>query len=44
MFGKKASVGKRAPDFTLQAVDKNMVSLKNYRGKTVLLVFLRSSG
>jgi peroxiredoxin len=33
------NVGNRAPDFTLEALDGTKVSLKNYRGKVVLINF-----
>ncbi|MCS6930399.1 MAG: peroxiredoxin [Saprospiraceae bacterium] len=33
------SVGKKAPDFTLRASDKSQVSLKDYRGQNVVLLF-----
>ncbi len=33
--------GSEAPDFTLQAIDGSQVSLSSYRGKPVVLVFLR---
>ena len=32
-------IGQPAPDFTLYDSDKNEISLSNYRGKTVLLLF-----
>ncbi|MBS4031805.1 MAG: redoxin domain-containing protein [Clostridiales bacterium] len=45
MFGRKnPSVGKKAPDFTLPSSEKENITLSSYLGKTVLLVFLRSSG
>jgi peroxiredoxin len=34
-------VGSEAPDFTLEAIDGRQVSLSSYRGKPVVLVFLR---
>jgi peroxiredoxin len=34
-------VGSEAPDFTLEAIDGSQVSLSSYRGKPVVLVFLR---
>ena len=34
-----AQIGKRAPDFTLTAVDGNPITFSNYRGKLVLLYF-----
>ena len=36
--------GDTAPDFTLTSADGGTVSLSQYRGKTVVLAFLRSSG
>lgn len=33
------SVGDKAPDFTLRASDKSLVSLKDYRGQNVVLLF-----
>ena len=44
LFGKKPALGKQAPDFTLPSAAKENVSLSEYRGRVVLLVFLRSSG
>ena len=38
------STGKRAPDFTLPAVDGTPVTLSALRGHPVLLVFLRHLG
>jgi cytochrome oxidase Cu insertion factor (SCO1/SenC/PrrC family) len=38
------STGKRAPDFTLPAVDGTSVTLSALRGRPVLLVFLRHLG
>ena len=35
------AVGSEAPDFTLEAIDGSKVSLSSYRGKPVVLVFLR---
>lgn len=35
------AVGSEAPDFTLEAIDGSQVSLSSYRGKPVVLVFLR---
>ena len=35
------AVGEQAPDFTLEAIDGSTVSLSSYRGKPVVLVFLR---
>lgn len=32
-------VGKKAPDFTLYASDKSKISLQDYKGQNVLLVF-----
>jgi hypothetical protein len=37
-------VGSEAPDFTLPAIDGREVSLSDYRGRPVLLVFLRGFG
>jgi peroxiredoxin len=34
-------VGAEAPDFTLTAIDGQEVSLSSYRGRPVVLVFLR---
>lgn len=34
-------VGSEAPDFTLEAIDGRTVSLSQYRGRPVVLVFLR---
>ncbi|MFX0200380.1 MAG: thioredoxin-dependent thiol peroxidase [Candidatus Hodarchaeota archaeon] len=36
--------GEEAPDFTLQADDERMVSLKDYRGKKVVLYFYPKDG
>ncbi len=33
------SVGDRAPNFALRATDKSLVTLKDYRGKKVVLLF-----
>ena len=33
------SIGDKAPEFTLRASDKSEVSLSNYRGKNVVLLF-----
>ena len=44
LFGKKPVLGKQAPDFTLPSAERENVSLNQYRGSVVLLVFLRSSG
>lgn len=44
MLGRKVAPGRQAPDFKLQAAGKDMVSLLDLRGKTVLLAFLQSSG
>ena len=35
------TVGEPAPDFTLTATDGSEVSLSGYRGRPVVLVFLR---
>jgi peroxiredoxin len=35
----KIGVGQKAPDFTLYDSDKNKVSLNDYKGKNVLLLF-----
>ncbi|MCH8052101.1 MAG: redoxin domain-containing protein [Chloroflexi bacterium] len=35
------AVGSEAPDFTLEAIDGNKVTLSSLRGKPVVLVFLR---
>ena len=35
------AVGSEAPDFTLEAIDGSQVTLSSYRGKPVVLVFLR---
>ncbi|MCH8920538.1 MAG: redoxin domain-containing protein [Chloroflexi bacterium] len=34
-------VGSSAPDFTLTSIDGQEVKLSNYRGRKVVLVFLR---
>jgi peroxiredoxin len=34
-------VGSQAPDFTLTAIDGREVRLSDYRGRKVVLVFLR---
>lgn len=34
-------VGSPAPDFTLTSIDGQEVKLSNYRGRNVVLVFLR---
>ncbi len=39
-----ANVGDRAPDFALPDVDGRSVSLADYRGRWVVLVFLRWLG
>jgi peroxiredoxin len=44
MFGKKVGAGQPATEFTLQSAEKESVSLRDLRGKTVLLSFLQSSG
>jgi len=36
--------GEEAPDFTLQADDERKVSLKDYRGKKVVLYFYPKDG
>lgn len=36
--------GKTAPDFTLRALDGKKFSLSGFRGKPVILVFLRHLG
>jgi peroxiredoxin len=41
---KKIAVGEKAPDFTLASADGGAVSLSQYKGKAVVLAFLRSSG
>jgi peroxiredoxin Q/BCP len=38
------SAGEKAPDFTLPADDGNKVSLKDYRGKNVVLYFYPKDG
>jgi len=38
------SEGDEAPDFTLPADDEMMVSLKDYRGKKVVLYFYPKDG
>ena len=38
-----AEVGKRAPDFTLRALDGKAVTLSDYRGKLVMLNFWKAS-
>jgi peroxiredoxin Q/BCP len=38
------SVGAEAPGFTLPAIDGREVSLSDYKGRPVLLVFLRGFG
>jgi peroxiredoxin len=35
------AVGAEAPDFTLEAIDGSQVTLSSFRGKPVVLVFLR---
>ncbi len=35
------AVGSEAPDFTLEAINGSQISLSSYRGKPVVLVFLR---
>ncbi len=41
---KLVSEGDKAPDFTLQADDERMVSLKDYRGQKVVLYFYPKDG
>jgi len=36
--------GDKAPDFSLQTVDGETVSLSEYRGRNVLLIYLRHLG
>jgi peroxiredoxin len=36
---KLPEVGDKAPDFTLESIDGNNISLSDFQGKTVLLVF-----
>jgi peroxiredoxin Q/BCP len=36
---KTANVGDPAPDFTLKSIGLKEVSLREYRGKTVVLLF-----
>lgn len=43
MLGKKARIGKKAPDFVLPATDKRTYRLEDFRGKPLLLSFVRSS-
>lgn len=38
-WGKMLSVGQPAPDFTLTDIQGQNITLKNYQGKTVLIVF-----
>ena len=38
------AVGEEAPDFTLETVGEKLVSLKDYRGKRVLLCFCPKDG
>jgi peroxiredoxin len=38
------SVGEQAPDFTLPSIGGQDVSLADYRGQPVVLVFLRGFG
>ena len=40
-MAKAPQIGEVAPDFTLDDTDGNAVSLSDYRGKTVFLVFNR---
>lgn len=44
LFGKKPGKGQESLDFVLSSADKENIKLSSYRGQTVLLVFLRSSG
>ena len=37
-------VGSQAPDFTLTSIQGTEVSLSDYRGRNVVLVFLRGFG
>ena len=37
-------VGSPAPDFTLESISGGQVSLSSFRGKPVVLVFLRGFG
>ena len=39
-----ATLGAPAPEFQLPALDGSLVSLSDYRGRPVLLVFLRHLG
>jgi peroxiredoxin Q/BCP len=39
MGGIMLEIGKKAPDFTLPDIDENLVSLKDYIGKKVILWF-----
>ena len=39
MSTNKIGIGQKAPEFTLYDSDKNKVSLKDYQGKNVLLLF-----
>jgi len=41
---RMVSAGEKAPDFTLPADDGNEVSLKDYRGKNVVLYFYPKDG
>ena len=44
MVIRMVSAGEKAPDFTLPADDGNEVSLKDYRGKNVVLYFYPKDG
>ncbi len=37
-------VGDLAPNFTLLSLDNEQVSLRDYRGRSLLLIFLRHTG
>lgn len=39
MAQKELKVGESAPDFTLRSIGLKEVSLKDYRGKNVVLLF-----
>lgn len=39
VLGQKELIGKEAPSFTLKSINDNEISLKNFRGKVVLLDF-----
>ena len=36
---KELKVGERAPDFTVKSIGLKEISLKDYRGKNVVLLF-----